>query len=242
MSKGDRMTRPSEVPPPEISVIIPTLNEESTIEKALRTLSSHPDGGRFEVLVADGGSVDGTAVLARPFARVLSAPRGRAVQMNAGARAARGNVLLFIHADTRLPPDAFSLIRESLADPSCSGGAFRHGLDRGGFLYRLISFMSNLRVRWLGVIYGDQAPFVRREVFETLGGFREMEILEDADFTSRMRKSGRVKILKSPIVTSARRWERQGPWRTIFVMWAIALGYLCGISPAKLKRLYPDVR
>ncbi|MBI2881513.1 MAG: TIGR04283 family arsenosugar biosynthesis glycosyltransferase [Candidatus Tectomicrobia bacterium] len=234
------MPAPPESPPAAISVIIPVLNEASILQESLRALPSDPNGG-VEVIVVDGGSRDGTPERARPH-RVLAAPRGRARQMNAGAKAARGEILLFLHADTRLPPRAFPLIRETLADPGCVGGAFRHRLDRQKGLYRLISFMSNLRARWLGVIYGDQGLFVRRSVFEALGGFREMEILEDGDLAHRMRKAGRVKLLHAPIVTSARRWEAMGAWRAIFWMWAIALGYLLGVPPSRLRRLYPDVR
>ena len=236
------MPIPPDTPSPVISVVIPVWNEESTIQETLKALPSEPEAAGVEVIVVDGGSRDATVERARPFARVLSAPRGRACQMNAGAEAARGEVLLFLHADTRLPFEAFHLVRETLTDPDCAGGAFRCSLDRKGALYRLISLLSNLRARWLGVIYGDQAPFVRRTVFEALGGFRDMEILEDGDFTLRMRKAGRVRLLPAAVVTSARRWEREGPWRTIFLMWAIALGYRCGVPPAKLKRLYPDVR
>ncbi|MFQ5913927.1 MAG: TIGR04283 family arsenosugar biosynthesis glycosyltransferase [Nitrospinota bacterium] len=225
-----------------VSVVIPVLNEELTIQQTLKALPRDPQAGGVEVIVVDGGSRDATVGRARPFARVLFAASGRAGQMNAGAKAARGDILLFLHADTRLPPEAIRLVREALADPDCAGGAFRHSLDRKGLLYGLISWMSNLRASWLGVIYGDQALFVRRRIFETLGGFREMEILEDGDFTLRMRKAGRVRLLKEPVVTSARRWEKMGPWRTIFQMWGIALGYLLGVHPARLKRLFPDIR
>ncbi len=196
----------------------------------------------MEVIVVDGGSEDATVERARPHARILCAPRGRARQMNVGAEAARGDTLLFLHADTQLPPDAYQRIQEALGNPACVGGAFRHSLDRGGLLYRLISFCSNLRARWLGVIYGDQALFVRRSVFEKLGGFREMEILEDGDFAYRLGKIGPVKLVRASVVTSARRWESIGLLRTVFLMWAVALGYLCGVKPAKLKRLYPEIR
>ncbi len=236
------MSSPTETVLPTFSVIVPALNEESAIQETLSTIPPDRPTEGPEVIVVDGGSLDTTIERARPYARILSSSRGRARQLNAGAKAARGDVLLFLHADTRLPPDAFPLIREALADPNCIGGAFRHGLDRRGGLYRLISWMSNLRAKRLGVIYGDQAPFVRRSVFEALGGFRELEILEDGDFTHRMRKQGRVILLNASVVTSARRWEALGLWRTIFWMWAIALGYLCGVRPAKLKALFPDVR
>ena len=235
------MNKPSATKSPQISVIIPTLNEESAICQTLETLP-RPSAGDVEVIVVDGGSRDRTVERAGPLARVINSSPGRARQMNAGALSASGETLLFLHADTRLPPNAFLLIQQSLADPDCCGGAFRHSLDRRGILFRLISWMSNLRARWPGIIYGDQAPFIRKSVFEALGGFREQEILEDGDLTWRMRKAGRVRLLKASVVTSARRWERLGCWRTIFLMWTIALGYCCGVSPARLKRLYPDIR
>ena len=227
---------------PTISVIIPVLNEESVIQKTLRGLPPWGETQRIEVIVVDGGSQDTTVDRARPHARILSTPRGRARQMNAGAEAARGDTLLFLHADTQLPRDAYRHIQAALEDLDCVGGAFRHTLDRGGPLYRFISFCSNLRAKWLGIIYGDQAVFVRRTVFEKLGGFREMEILEDGDFTFRLRKVGRIKLLRASVVTSARRWEKIGPVRTAFLMWVVALGYICGVRPDKLKRLYPEIR
>jgi rSAM/selenodomain-associated transferase 2 len=228
--------------PPTISVIIPVLNEESAVRETLQGLPPQRENERVEVIVVDGGSQDATAERARPYARILSAPKGRACQMNVGAEAARGDTLLFLHADTQLPPDAYQRIQEALEDPNCVGGAFRHSLDRREPLYRLISFCSNLRAKWLGVIYGDQAIFVRRSAFKKLAGFRELEILEDGDFTFRLRKAGRVKLLRASVVTSARRWERIGPVRTVFLMWVIALGYIFGVRPAQLKRLYPEIR
>lgn len=227
---------------PLISVIIPTLNEETVIRSTLETLNQTTKTSDVEVIVVDGGSKDRTIEQASLLARVIISLPGRARQMNLGASFASGQILLFLHADTFLPPNAFQLIQQTLVSPRYCGGCFRHALDHTGIYYRLISQMSNLRARWPGIIYGDQAPFVRKSTFETLGGFREQEILEDGDFTWRMRKIGHVKLLKASAVTSARRWEHLGCWKTIFLMWAIALGYWCGISPTRLKRLYPDIR
>lgn len=230
----------SKSPERAISIIIPTLNEEKAIGRTLRHLQAIGEGS--EVIVVDGGSQDRTREEASPFAKVLTAPRGRAPQMNAGALQAQGDILLFLHADTLLPKDAFSQIREALQDPRTLGGAFRLRLDNPGLFYRALALSSNLRARWLGVIYGDQAPFLRRGEFFALGGFREMDLLEDGDLMARLRRRGKVRLLSGHVTSSSRRWERMGRGRTLFTLWAVSLGYLLGISPKRLKRLYPDVR
>ena len=225
-----------------LSVIIPTLDEERTIRETLARLQR---AAFTEILVVDGGSGDGTVALvseAATGARLLTAPRGRARQMNAGATAATGDVLVFLHADTLLPPTAADDIRAALSDPDVVGGRFDARLDRDRGLYRLVSRMMNWRSRLTGIATGDQAIFVRRNVFEAIGGFPDIPIMEDVAFSKRLKQMGRVAALRSCVVTSARRWERHGPVRTVLLMWGLRLLFFLGVSPERLHRLYSDVR
>jgi rSAM/selenodomain-associated transferase 2 len=221
-----------------ISAVVPALDEELEIVATLAALAPVAD----EIVVADGGSSDRTRDRAREAgASVVEGARGRAAQMNAGARASSGSLLLFVHADTRLAPSARpSLLRA--AGSGAVGGAFRIRFDAEGALYRLGGAVASWRSRWTGLAFGDQAQFARREVFERLGGFREWPILEDLDFARRLRRAGRVAILAPPVVTSARRFQRSGPVRTVLRNWWILVRYSCGVSPEKLARRYRDAR
>lgn len=220
-----------------ISIIVPVLNEASIIEPFLAHLMDLE--GEYEVLVVDGGSEDHTVALAVHWARVIAGPRGRARQMNLGAARAEGEVLFFLHADSRLPRGAIPAIEGALRDSAVVGGCFSLAIDDGAFIYRLIALFSNLRVRLLGQMFGDQGIFVRRDAFEWLGGFPEIELMEDWEFSARLRKVGRILQLPLPITTSARRWQRCGVWRTIFLMQKLKVLYTLGYPPAELKRLYP---
>lgn len=224
--------------PHSIAVIVPTLNEEAFLETFLWDLLGRE--GDFRITLADGGSSDGTLEIARRFPQVrrLRAEVGRGRQMNAGAREATGDVLLFLHADTLLPPDAFRLIGEALADREVVGGCFRLAFDREDPWLRTYSFFS--RINHPLFTYGDQGLFVRREVFERIGGFREMPILEDVEIQERLRRAGRFVKLRQPVVTSARRFLRYGPVRQQALNVGIVLLYNLGVSPARLKRLYVD--
>lgn len=221
-----------------IAVIVPTLNEEAFLETFLWDLLGRE--GDFRITLADGGSSDGTLEIARRFPEVrrLRAEVGRGRQMNAGAREATGDVLLFLHADTLLPPDAFRLIGEALADPAVAGGCFRLAFDRDDPWLRTYSFFS--RINHPLFTYGDQGLFVRREVFQEIGGFREMPILEDVEIQERLRRAGRFVKLRQPVVTSARRFVRYGPVRQQALNVGIVLLYNLGVPPARLKRLYAD--
>jgi rSAM/selenodomain-associated transferase 2 len=221
-----------------IAVIVPTLNEEALLETFLSDLLGRE--GNFRVTLADGGSSDGTLEIARRFPEVrrVRAERGRGIQMNAGAREATGDVLLFLHADTFLPADAFRLIGEVLADPEVAGGCFRLAFDRDDPWLRTYSFFS--RINHPLFTYGDQGLFVRREVFERIGGFREMPILEDVEIQERLRRAGRFVKLRQPVVTSARRFVRHGPVGQQARNVGIVLLYNLGVPPARLKRLYAD--
>jgi len=162
--------------------------------------------------------------------------------MNAGAAASRGQILLFLHADTLLPPGARSAIETVVEDPACVGGRFDVRFERDSGLGRLIGCLVNLRSRWTGIATGDQAIFVRRSVFERLGGFSDIPIMEDVDLTRRLKRIGRVAALRLQVVTSFRRWDACGPMRTIALMWVLRFLYWVGISPHSLTRLYTAVR
>jgi rSAM/selenodomain-associated transferase 2 len=228
-----------------ISVIIPTLNENTTLAQTLAHTSSLQLG---EIIIVDGGSTDGTLRLAETVcagqanARVITAPRGRARQMNEGAKASRGEIFLFLHADTLLPAEAERIIGSALADPTVAGGRFDVRFDNPSSWSRIISSLMNLRSRLTGISTGDQAMFVRRHVFEQLGGFSEIPLMEDIEFSRRLKQAGRIAALQETVTTSFRRWESQGPMRTILLMWTLRLLYWLGVSPHRLQHFYTAVR
>jgi rSAM/selenodomain-associated transferase 2 len=218
-----------------ISIVMPVLNEAAGIEAALRALAPLRARGA-EVIVADGGSGDGTAALARPLAdRVLAAPRGRAAQMNAGVPAATGDVLLFLHADTRLPEDADRFILDGLKNHLW--GRYDVRFDGGGLL-RLVAIMMNTRSRLTGIATGDQAMFMMRAAFVEAGGFPLIALMEDVALSARLKRLGRPLCLSARVTTSGRRWRRHGLWRTILLMWGLRLRYFFGADPARLARVY----
>lgn len=223
-----------------ISVVIPVLNEEKTIAANLHALRAlDPD----EVIVVDGGSADRTReISAQTGATVINCAPGRALQMNCGAQHATGDILLFLHADTRLPPAAFPDIVAALEDPRYLGGRFDVELDGDHWLLKLIGAMINQRSRITKVGTGDQAIFVRREVFARIGGFPEIPLMEDIAFGRALKRLGGIACLRSRVVTSARRWESEGIWRTVIKMWTLKLLYFAGVSPVTLKRFYADGR
>jgi rSAM/selenodomain-associated transferase 2 len=223
-----------------VSVIVPTLNEESGIRDALAAASAvNP----HEIIVVDGESADHTrAVAAASGCRVLDAPRGRAVQMNAGAASATGDILLFLHADTKLPPDAIQQLTHAMADQRVVGGRFDVSLDGAEPIFRVIETLMNLRSRVTRIATGDQAIFVRRSVFQTLGGFAPLPLMEDVQFCARLKRRGRVACLRARVRTSARRWRRHGIWRTMVRMWWLRALYAAGVSPDRLARWYAPVR
>jgi rSAM/selenodomain-associated transferase 2 len=222
---------------PFLSIVVPTLNEAEGIGAALARLQRlRPEA---EIIVVDGGSVDRTAEIARPFAdEVISAQRGRASQMNAGAAIARGQVILFLHADTCLPPDALSAIRHALAHTDRAWGRFDVAIAGSGPLLALVSRMMNLRSRLTGIATGDQAIFVKREAFAAAGGFAEIPLMEDVALCKRLKRVSRPACLRARVVTSARRWEREGVLRTVALMWRLRLEYALGADPRSLARRY----
>jgi rSAM/selenodomain-associated transferase 2 len=225
-----------------ISVIVPTLDEEQHIATTLSRLNQPAIG---EVVIVDGGSHDATiarATSARPEARIMSALKGRARQMNAGAAVAKGDVLLFLHADTLLPPTAGAEIESAMQAPTVVGGWFDVRLDEDAGLYRIIARLMNSRSRLTGIATGDQAIFIRRSVFDAIGGFPDIPIMEDVAFSKRVKHAGRTLVVASPVVTSARRWTRDGTARTIILMWWMRFLFFLGVRPQRLKQWYPETR
>ena len=223
-----------------ISVIVPALNEAERLGPFLDALESQ--AGDREVIVSDGGSRDGTPDIARRRARLVTSPPGRAAQMNAGAAAARGDVFLFLHCDTTLPPGGLLLIEEAMRNPGAAGGGFTHRFDRDDWFSGFISRSANLRARRWNLLFGDQAIFVRREVFGKLGGYAEMPLFEDWDFSKRMREAGEVALIAAPITTSGRRIEAWGRWKCFAVWWGLSILYALGVPAGRLARFYEHVR
>lgn len=222
---------------PALSVIIPVLNEAAGIAAALMALSPYRARG-VELIVVDGGSADETVTLAETLAdHVLSARRERAAQMNCGAAAARGEVLLFLHADTRLPDDADTLIRDGLVRSGRAWGRFDVRFDTGGLLPG-IAAMMNLRSRLTGIATGDQAMFVAKSAFEMTGGFPPIALMEDIALSTRLKRISRPLCLRDCVTTSARRWRTNGVLSTIFLMWRLRLAYFFGADPAHLAQRY----
>ena len=221
---------------PRISVIVPALDEAGRIGALVEEVRSAPG---VEVLVADGGSSDGTPGRAAAHgARVIRSARGRAIQMNAGAAAATGEVLLFLHADTRLPAGWGEAVRGALGDPGVAVGTFTFATDSPRRALRAIERLANWRGRRLGIVFGDQALFARRRDFEAVGGFPEQPLMEDWELVRRLRRRGRALIVPQAAVTSARRWHARGPWRNSARNALITAAYAAGVSPERLARWY----
>ncbi len=219
-----------------ISVIVPTLNEESSIAPVLRSAGDAED---VERIVIDGGSDDKTESAATSAGgRVFQSARGRGLQMNEGARRATGEILLFLHGDTLLPQSFDELVRSTLRREGVVAGAFRLGIDGGGWTLRAIERVANWRSRLLQLPYGDQALFMRRQIFHQIGGFPETPILEDLTLVRRLKKHGRVALVPDMVRTSPRRWDRIGPLRTTLLNQVILLGHIFGVPPEQLARWY----
>ena len=219
-----------------ISVIIPALNEAAHIAATLHAARA---GRPHELIVVDGGSTDDTSAVARAAgATVIQSKPGRARQMNAGAAQATGNILLFLHADTLLPKDWPPVVHETLGQPRAVAGSFGFRVAESFAGRRLVEWATNRRSRWLQNPYGDQTQFLRRALFEELGGFADVPIMEDYELNQRLRKHGRVITAKAAAVTSGRRWKRLGVIRTTLINHAIVAGFHLGVSPHKLARFY----
>jgi rSAM/selenodomain-associated transferase 2 len=226
--------------PLRASVVIPALNEAAGIAAAVASVRRQ---GPHEILVADGGSSDATAVIARPLAdRVLMTPRGRAAQMNAGAAAATGDALLFLHADCTLEPGAVAEAVRLLATPGVAAGCFTMRVAADGFWFRSIDGCATGRVRLTGIPYGDQGLFVTRETFDRAGGFPPVRFLEDVLLGLRLRRLGRVVVARPRVVVSARRWQKVGVVRQTLVNWGLTALAAAGVPPDRLADYYANVR
>lgn len=223
----------------QISVVIPVLNEADRIAD---TIEKTRQSGPCEIVVVDGGSTDGTLEAATGADLCLVAPRGRASQQNLGAQASRGEALLFLHADCWPEPGCIHAIRQTLTDDRCIGGCFRQRIDAQGSGYRLLEAGNTARVRLLRWAYGDQGIFVRRQVFERLGGFPSIDLMEDLYFMKRLKREGTFRVLDHRLHVSPRRWQQQGLLRQTLRNWIFVTLAHCGVSPHALARHYAQVR
>ncbi len=228
----------------KLSIVIPVCNESSVLGDVLNALDLFP---MDEIIVADCGSCDGSGAFLQAWAKggsgryhrmVLSAPRGRGSQMNAGAKRACGELLLFLHADTHLPAGAIDLVHEAMRSPDVAGGAFRLHINSKHPFLKWVSFLANLRSTYWALPYGDQAYFVRRSVFESLGGYPVLPLMEDVAFIGKLKKAGRMVLLKKAVSTSARRWQRRGYFFTSFQNMFLLCLYFLGVSPGRLAKWY----
>ena len=221
-----------------LSIIIPALNEEDIITGTLERLEVLREAGH-EVIVVDGGSCDKTYSVAAQYAdSVLLAEEGRGWQMNAGAEYANNDILLFLHADTRLPDNADQLINQALQEDGKSWGRFDVKLSGKARLLRLVERMINWRSSFTGIATGDQAIFVKASTFKQIGEFADIPLMEDLDLSRRLKRITRPVCIKTPVITSSRRWEQNGIIRTILLMWSLRLAYSLGVSPETLKKYY----
>ncbi len=222
----------------KLSIIIPTLNEAGRIAVTLIALQPLRERG-VEILVVDGGSADGSIeIAARGADHVITATRGRASQQNAGAKAALGDTFLFLHSDTQLPLDADDLIADALNDSTVFWGRFDVRFDSDQTMLRVVAAMMNARSRLTGIATGDQCIFVRRRAFETAGGFPVLALMEDIALSRLLRRQSAPACLREVVTTSSRRWQKNGVWKTIFLMWWLRLAYALGVSPVRLARWY----
>ncbi len=235
----NRLNRPA-----LISIIIPTLNEESNIASLLESLRSiqEQDCCQCEIIVVDGGSVDQTTKLCEKADLLLHSQPGRAVQQNMGAKQSRGEILLFLHADCRLKPGGLVAVEQLFAEGKYVAGCFRQRIDHPAWKYRILEWGNSFRARWFQSAYGDQGLFTTREVFEQAGGFPDVPFLEDLLFMKKLRRIGEVGMIEQEIVISPRRWQKTGVFKqTIINRLFVSLAYL-GVSPHVLAKHYPQVR
>ncbi|MDJ0648342.1 MAG: TIGR04283 family arsenosugar biosynthesis glycosyltransferase [Xenococcaceae cyanobacterium MO_188.B19] len=224
-----------------ISIIIPVLNEEAIIQETITRLQGNTD---VEIIVVDGGSKDKTVEIAKQWkiTLVTSQKVGRGNQMNCGAAIAKGDILLFLHADTQLPPNYAQLIKETLSQPQVIAGAFELTIDSPQTSLRFIETMVNWRSRFLSLPYGDQALFLKQKTFSKIGGFPNIPIMEDFEFVKKLKNQGKIALLPAKVITSSRRWQKLGVFKTTLINQLIILGYYLGVSPIKLRHFYQQAK
>jgi rSAM/selenodomain-associated transferase 2 len=222
----------------KVSIIIPALDDGEQLAKTLPTLRRFRDEGH-ELILVDGGSSDDTKeISAGRVDAILESDTGRAVQMNAGARRASGEILLFLHADTLLPEAAMKELLEKLPASGRRWGRFDVRLSGDRSMFRLIERMINIRSRLSGIATGDQAIFVERRLFDEVGGYREMPLMEDVELSRRLKRGGPPLCLRQRVITSSRRWDERGTWKTILLMWRLRLAFALGADPGSLAKLW----
>ncbi len=220
-----------------ISIIIPVLNEEKNISIVLENIKRL--NGEKEIIVVDGGSIDNTVdIVKKKGFMLLSSQKGRGCQMNRGAEIADGDTLLFLHADTTLPENAITRILEAIKNHKIIGGRFDVRFDDDKFIFKLIAFLMNWRSRLTGIFTGDQAIFIRKDIFKDIGGYLEIPLMEDIALSKKMKRKGEVACINDCVTTSARKWKEDGIIKTILLMWFLRLLYFFKINPIFLSRIY----
>ncbi|RKD29025.1 TIGR04283 family arsenosugar biosynthesis glycosyltransferase [Thermohalobacter berrensis] len=223
-----------------ISIIVPVLNEEKSIERVLEGLNRLE--GEKEIIVVDGGSRDKTVEIASKYAKVIKSRKGRAYQMNKGAKEAKGDILWFVHSDSILDKSSLKEIEKTVSNGCIGGGFSLYFSDYNTAFMKFVSITSNWRAKYLKLFFGDQGIFVKRDIFNKLGGYPEIDIMEDWEFSRRLSKEGKIKILEVPIGTSARRFKKGGPLKTLLLMHKIKVLYLLGVPPSRLSKIYREAR
>tara|TARA_B100000686_G_scaffold31719_1_gene32900 strand:- start:19208 stop:19882 length:675 start_codon:yes stop_codon:yes gene_type:complete len=223
-----------------ISIIVPILNEASNIKTCIEKIKKLE--GEKEIIFVDGGSKDNPEKIIGNNAKYFSETAGRAKQMNKGAFFSEGEVLLFLHCDTTLPPNAIQEIQNATKDNKIIGGGFLHSFDKKNIFCGIISLSANIRTFTSHIFFGDQAIFIRKSIFDKMDGYRDLPLFEDWDFSSRMKKHGKTKIIKNKISTSSRRIEYWGKIKTLYIWWGLSFLYLIGFSEEKLSKFYKNIR
>ncbi|MDY0235397.1 MAG: TIGR04283 family arsenosugar biosynthesis glycosyltransferase [Gudongella sp.] len=223
-----------------VSIIIPVLNEEENIEKRLKDIKAIK--GDIEIIIVDGGSTDLSVEIAKSYGQVVLSKKGRASQMNTGAKLAKGDIFWFVHLDSKLNSNSIAEIENTIKSGYVGGCFSLYFYDMTNLFMKFIAISSNYRAKYLKLIFGDQGIFMSRYIYKKLGGYRDMELMEDWDISARIHKLGKLKVLKSKIGTSARKFKSRGELRTLLLMHRIKILYMLGVPTEKLAKMYSEVR